>query len=109
MVQSTTYMDSKKRHDLVPEMTLGSFQNPDDDWGAFEMIELVQRMNEQFNGNTEHNAVSSFENQIIYDCKPYKYLFHNQYLTSCQLICSLTISTQRLGAWGQLMIQSIWQ
>ena len=60
MVHSTTYMDSKKKHDLVPELTLGSFQNPDDDWGTFEMIELIQRINEQFNGNMEHNAVSLF-------------------------------------------------
>jgi len=60
MVESTTYMDSKKKEELVPQITLGAFQNPDDDWGMFEMMEIFDRSNEQFNGNMEHNSFDNF-------------------------------------------------
>ena len=55
MIESTTYLDSVKKQELVPQFTLSSFANPDDEWSIFENIEMMKRANEQFNGNMEHN------------------------------------------------------
>ena len=59
MIESTTYMDSVKNHELVPQFTLNPLVNPDDEWTTREMLELFQKSNEQFNGDMEHNMVYS--------------------------------------------------
>ena len=57
MIESTTYMDSVKNHELVPQFTLNPLVNPEDEWTTREMLELFQKSNEQFNGDMEHNMV----------------------------------------------------
>ena len=61
MIESTTYMDSVKNHELVPQFTLNPLVNPEDEWTTREMLELFQKSNEQFNGDMEHNMVQSIE------------------------------------------------
>ena len=59
MIESTSYMDSSGKGELAPIMTLGGFSNPEvDEWNAGEMIDILVKANEQFNGDMEHNAVS---------------------------------------------------
>ena len=59
MIESTTYMDSLDKGELVPMMTLGGFQNPEEDeWTMREMMEIGEKAQQQFDGDMEHNAVS---------------------------------------------------
>ena len=57
MIESTTYMDSVGQQELVPQFTLNMFENPEDEWNMREMKEIFQRIDDQFNGNMEHNFV----------------------------------------------------
>ena len=50
MIESTTYMDSVEKNELVPQFTLSAFENPDDEWNFYEKLAILRRMNEQFNG-----------------------------------------------------------
>ena len=59
MIESTSYLDSSKKGELAPIMTLGGFVNPEvDEWYLGEMIDITIKAKEQFSGNMEHNAVS---------------------------------------------------
>ena len=59
MIESTTYMDSLDKGELVPMMLLGGFQNPEEDeWTMREMMEIGEKAKNQFDGVGEHNAVS---------------------------------------------------
>ena len=57
MIESTTYMDSVIQQELVPQFTLNMFENPEDEWNMREMMEMFQRIDDQFNGNMQHNFV----------------------------------------------------
>ena len=57
MIASSTYIDSMEKGELVPQFTLSTFQNPADEWTYWEYLEIMQRGNEQFNGQSEHNLV----------------------------------------------------
>ena len=57
MIESTTYMDSVNKGELVPQVTLGALEIPEEDWNMSEMKEIIDRSNEQFHGNMEHNMV----------------------------------------------------
>ena len=57
MIASSTYIDSMEKGELVPQFTLSTFQNPEDEWTYWEYLEIMQRGNEQFNGESEHNLV----------------------------------------------------
>ena len=75
MIESTTYVDSVKNHELAPQFTLSAFDNPDDEWNIFDKIEILRRANEQFNGDMEHNIVSrNFTQKVcntFVECKHY--------------------------------------
>ena len=58
MIESTTYMDSVRNHELVPQFTLSAFDNPDDEWSLYENLDILGRANEQFTGEMKHNLVS---------------------------------------------------
>ena len=59
MIESTTYMDSLEKGELVPMMLLGGFQNPEEDeWNMREMMEIGEKAKDQFDGKMEHNSVS---------------------------------------------------
>jgi len=60
MIESSSYKDSVEKKELVPQITLGPFENSEEDWNMFEMKEIFERTDEQFNGNMEHNVVSIF-------------------------------------------------
>ena len=57
MVESTTYKDSVKRKELVPQIMLAGFENEEDEWSIWEVAEILHRYYEQFHGDMEHNAV----------------------------------------------------
>ena len=57
MIASSTYIDSMEKGELVPQFTLSKFQNPEDEWTYWEYLEILQRGNEQYNGESEHNLV----------------------------------------------------
>ena len=59
MIESTTYMDSVEKDELVPQFTLSAFENPDDEWNFYEKLAILRRMNEQFNGDMKHNMAST--------------------------------------------------
>ena len=58
MLESTTYMDSVAKGELVPQIMLNPFVNPDEDWSLIEMTEILQRQYNQWNGDMTHNGVS---------------------------------------------------
>ena len=58
MIESTTYVDSVKAGELVPQILLNPFPNPDDEWNIFEMEKIMERSFNQFYGDGSHNAVS---------------------------------------------------
>ena len=59
MIQSTTYMDSVANGELVPQITLNSLANPEDEWTLLEMGEIVSKMTKQWFhfGDGKHNGV----------------------------------------------------
>ena len=57
MVESTTYMDSVRNKELVPMALLGTFENPEDEWNMMEIVEIMGKATDQFNGDLEHNFV----------------------------------------------------
>ena len=65
MIESTTYMDSVRKHELVPQFTLSAFDHPDDEWNFYEQLDILKRANEQFNGDMKHNLVCRNNKQEI--------------------------------------------
>ena len=59
MLESTTYMDSVAKGELVPQIMLNPFVNPDEDWSLFEVTEILQKQYNQWNGDMTHNGVSN--------------------------------------------------
>ena len=57
MIASTTYLDSTAKGELVPQITLGPLDNPDEEWGLWEMMEIMRRAENQYIGDMTHNAV----------------------------------------------------
>ena len=59
MIQSTTYMDSVANGELVPQITLNSLANPEDEWKMLEIGEIVAKMTKQWFhfGDGKHNGV----------------------------------------------------
>ena len=59
MIQSTTYMDSVANGELVPQITLNSLANPEDEWTLLEIGEIVAKMTKQWFhfGDGKHNGV----------------------------------------------------
>ena len=58
MLESTTYMDSVAKGELVPQIMLNPFVNPDEDWTLLEVAEILQHQYNQWNGDMSHNGVS---------------------------------------------------
>ena len=59
MIQSTTYVDSVANGELVPQITLNSLENPEDEWTMLEIGEIVAKMTKQWFhfGDGKHNGV----------------------------------------------------
>ena len=57
MIESTTYMDSVAKGELVPQITLNKLANGEE-WSLSEMSELLSRMGNQMLGDASHNGVS---------------------------------------------------
>ena len=59
MIQSTTYVDSVANGELVPQITLNSLENPEDEWTMLEIGEIVAKMTKQWFhfGDGTHNGV----------------------------------------------------
>ena len=66
MIESTTYVDSKNQRRLVPQFTLSPFEDSQDEWTAFETIQILKRAKHQFFGNMNHNMVNFFINVLIF-------------------------------------------
>ena len=66
MIESTTYMDSVRKYELVPQFTLSAFENPGDEWSLYEKLDILRRANEQFNGDMKHNMVSTNKKHEIF-------------------------------------------
>ena len=58
MVESSTYMDSVAKGELVPQITLNPLANPDEEWSLLEMEEIMERSFNQWYGDASHGAVS---------------------------------------------------
>ena len=58
MVESSTYMDSVAKGELVPQITLNPLANPDEEWNLLEMEEIMERSFNQWYGDASHGAVS---------------------------------------------------
>jgi len=65
MVASSTYMDSMENGELVPQITLSTFQNPEDEWTYWEYLEMFQRDNMFDNINPAVWRLGSKENPIF--------------------------------------------
>ena len=52
-------MDSVAKGELVPQIMLNPFANPDEDWSLFEVTEILQKQYNQWNGDMTHNGVSN--------------------------------------------------
>ena len=101
MIASSTYMDSVEKGELVPQFTLSTFQNPEDEWTYWEYLEIMQRGSEQYNGESEHNLVSLFIAHIL---SKYFFVLHTSHIYNLlyhSTNSSSTISTLPFGAWGQ--------
>ena len=59
MIQSTTYMDSVAKGELVPQITLNALANPEEEWTLLEIGEIVAKMTKQWFhfGDGKHNGV----------------------------------------------------
>ena len=64
MVESTTYMDSVAAGELVPQVTLNKLANPDEEWTALEIGDILYRQMTQWYGDLSSNAVSIFTSDI---------------------------------------------
>ena len=58
MIESTTYMDSVAKGELVPQVTLNTLADPNDEWTAMELAEIFSRQTNEWYGDMSHNAVS---------------------------------------------------
>jgi len=56
MVESTTYMDSVAAGELVPQVTLNKLANPDEEWTALEIGDILYRQMTQWYGDLSSNA-----------------------------------------------------
>ena len=67
MIQSTTYMDSVANGELVPQITLNSLENPEDEWTMLEIGEIVAKMTKQWFhiGDGKHNGVILYTMSLI--------------------------------------------
>ena len=57
MIESTTYMDSVAKGELVPQITLNKLANGEE-WSLSEVSEILSRMGNQMAGDATHNGVS---------------------------------------------------
>lgn len=44
MLESPNYVASKDKGELVPQLTLNKFDNPDDEWSWWEKLQIVFKM-----------------------------------------------------------------
>ena len=60
MLESTTYMDSVAKGELVPQLTLNPLANPDEEWTLMEVGEILYKQVKQWLnvGDLKHNGVS---------------------------------------------------
>ena len=58
MIESSTYKDTLKAGEYVPQTNLGKFINPNDEWSIFEMGQIFLRIFHLLLGNALHNNVS---------------------------------------------------
>ena len=102
MVESTTYMDSVAAGELVPQVTLNKLANPDEEWTALEIGDILYRQMTQWYGDLSSNAVSIFTSDIcnISLEKNSKFVFF--------CIFSMTITILQFGGWVQRKILYIW-
>ena len=59
MIESTTYKDSIKAGEYVPQINLGQFPNPSDEWNFIELLQIVLKNFDILVGTALHNGVSS--------------------------------------------------
>jgi len=56
MIESTTYMDSLKAGELVPQITMNKLKNPDEEWTLMDMEKIGERAINEMLGDMTHNA-----------------------------------------------------
>ena len=105
MIQSTTYVDSVERKELVPLFTLNKFDNPDEEWNTTEMREIFQRIDTQFNGNMKHNFVSNDSVYITLNIGLFNISKHNTYYFDIVIFHSSITIIRQFGDWDQKTIQ----
>ena len=44
MLESPNYVASKEKGELVPQLTLNKFDNPEDEWSWWEKLQIVFKM-----------------------------------------------------------------
>ena len=69
MIQSTTYMDSVAKGELVPQITLNALENPEEEWTLLEIGEIVAKMTKQWFhfGDGKHNGViTNYTMSLLY-------------------------------------------
>ena len=59
LIESTTYKDSIKAGEYVPQCNLGRFPNPNDEWSLIELLQIVLKTFDILVGTALHNSVSS--------------------------------------------------
>ena len=57
MMESTTYMQSVAKGELVPQITLNKLAVPEEEWTLLEMEEIMEKMFNQLYGDHTNNAV----------------------------------------------------
>ena len=67
MIQSNTYKDSVARGELVPQITLNTLANPNEEWTLFEVGEIMYRQfNQWMNLDLEHSGVSEQKKYLVF-------------------------------------------
>ena len=56
-MESTTYMQSVAKGELVPQITLNKLAVPEEEWTLLEMEEIMEKMFNQLYGDHTNNAV----------------------------------------------------
>ena len=58
MLESSTYVDSVAKGELVPQIVMNKFTNPEDEWSLWDLEEIMERQFNFWYGEGNHNAVS---------------------------------------------------
>ena len=59
MIESNTYKDSVAKGELVPQITLNTLADPNEEWSIFEVGQIMyKQFNQWLNLDLEHSGVS---------------------------------------------------